>query len=143
MQQFGKIPIVVGPVAIVGLLLVSPGLLACKPRARSQPPAATTKISWQKITFDRSQISESGLVGPPSGLRSLSYEFCLPATAAALATVREIDPTLQASRSPGRIRCQRNQYLVIGDTHKPNWREILTQLVQLDTIQRIDEFWGE
>jgi len=127
----------------VGLLLVSPGLLACKTLYRSQAQAVAPSVPFQKITFDLSRISAAGLVGPPDGLRSLSYEFCIPANDQAVAEVKAIDPTVQYSRSPGRIRCQRDQYLVIGNTHKSNWREILTQLVQLDYVQRIDEFLGE
>jgi hypothetical protein len=76
-------------------------------------------------------------------LRSLSYEFCIPANAQSLAETRAIDATLQYSRSPGRIRCTSAQYLVIGSTHKPNWREILTRLTELDYVERIDEFRGE
>ena len=96
-----------------------------------------------KITFDLARLSPDGLVGQAEARRSLSYEFCIPATPQALAAVRAIDPTLQHSRSPGRIRCTRDQYLVIGETHKPNWRDILTQLTQLPYVQRIDEFVGE
>ncbi len=46
-----------------------------------------------KITFDINTINEDGLYGPPDGLRALDYEFCIPATAAASAEVRRIDPT--------------------------------------------------
>lgn len=130
-------------VTVIGLLMVTPELLACKTEHRSQAQATSQQASMQKITFDLSRISEAGLVGTGSSLRSLSYEFCIPATSQALAAVQQIDPSVQFSRSPGRIRCQKEQYLVIGHTHQPNWRTILTQLAQLDSVQRIDEFFGE
>jgi hypothetical protein len=142
MKHFSWMPMI-ERVAIAGLLIMLPGLLAGKTLGRSPVPSASPQVSTQKITFDLSRISDAGLVGPPNGLRSLSYEFCIPAHDQTLAEVRAIDPTLQFSRSPGRIHCQRDQYLVIGETHRPNWRSILTQLAQLDYVQRIDEFFGE
>ncbi|HEY9624406.1 MAG TPA: hypothetical protein V6C78_28885, partial [Crinalium sp.] len=94
----------------------------------------------EKITFDISHVSPDGVAGG----RSLSYEFCIPATDEHLAEVLAIDPTIYHFRhSRGRIGCQRNQYLCIGSTHNQQWREILLAIARLDYVQRIDEFFGE
>ena len=126
-------------IALLGAMQVAQAVESCD-RPKPLPGAADPT---SKITFDLARLSPEGLVGQVDARRSLSYEFCIPATPQALAEVRAIDPTLQHSRSPGRIRCTRDQYLVIGETHKPNWRDILTQLTQRPYVQRIDEFFGE
>lgn len=143
MLNFNCIQTMFRRTTIASLWIVIPGLLACKTVSRAQMQSVSPNMLRQKITFDLSRISDVGLVGAKDAQRSLSYEFCIPVNDQTLKAVQAIDPTLQYSQSPGRIRCQRDQYLVIGDTHKPNWREILTQLVQLDDVQRIDEFFGE
>jgi hypothetical protein len=96
-----------------------------------------------KITFDLSMISEAGLIGDATSLRAMNYEFCIPAQAKSLATVQKIDPSLIYSRSPGRIGCQKDQYLCIGSTHQPQWREVLLQLAALSFVEKIAPFWGE
>lgn len=125
------------------LLLISPGLLACKPANRNTAQATISNSVLQKINFDLSQISPAGLIGPPDGLRSLSYEFCIPATEKHLNEVRSINPAIQISRSRGRIGCTKDQYLCIGETHTPQWREVLMAIAKLDYVQRIDQFFGE
>jgi hypothetical protein len=125
------------------LLLLAPGLMACKQYSRSTTQAAVSDPVLNKINFDLSQISPDGLIGPPDGLRSLSYEFCIPATEQHLNQVRAIHPTIQVSRSPGRIRCTKDQYLCIGETHTSQWREKLIAIAKLDYVQRIDQFFGE
>ena len=96
-----------------------------------------------KITFDISQISADGLIGSGDNLRSLSYEFCIPKNSESLAEIKKIDPEISFSQSKGRIGCTENQYLCIGDTHKPNWLEILNTIAHLDYVERIDQFFGE
>ncbi len=125
------------------LVFIAPGLLACKPASRNNTQATVSNPVLQKINFDLSQISPDGLIGPPNGLRSLSYEFCIPATEKHLNEVRSINSAIQISRSPGRIGCTKNQYLCIGETHTPQWREILLAIAKLDYVQRIDQFFGE
>lgn len=125
------------------LIVLSPGLLACKPFNQNTTQAAVSNLVLQKITFDLSQISLDGLIGPPDGRRSLSYEFCIPATENHLNEVRSINPAIQISRSPGRIGCTQNQYLCIGETLTPQWREVLIAIAKLDYVQRIDQFFGE
>lgn len=97
-----------------------------------------------KIQFDLDQLDEQGLYGPEDGKRSLSYEFCVPYNQASIATVQAIDPTLILYlQSPGRVGCGQGEMLAIGHTHQPNYRQVLTNLANLDAIERIEQFWGE
>ena len=97
----------------------------------------------EKITFDLSAISPEGLIGNQQSLRSVGYEFCIPARPDTRKEVKAINPTIQFSRSRGRIGCQSNQYLCIGETHQPEWKTVLLKLAELDYVKRIDRFWGE
>jgi hypothetical protein len=116
--------------------------------SRSQPNSSVCADSHQhthltKITFDLEPISPEGLIGKGDGLRSQSYEFCIPDQAEKIAEVKAIDPSLKLYRSPGRMGCRTDQWLAIGETHQPRWQQILLNLAQLDYIERIDPFWGE
>jgi hypothetical protein len=83
-------------------------------------------------------------MGQGNGRRSLSYEFCIPATDAAMTELKAIDPAIQMyPDSRGRIGCQSHQVLCIGNTHTPRWREILAAIAHLPYVERIDEFLGE
>ncbi len=106
-------------------------------------PAMRAENVRDKITFDLSAISPEGLIGNQQSLRSVGYEFCIPAQADRVNKVKAIDPTVQFSRSRGRIGCQSNQYLCIGETHQPDWKTVLLKLAGLNYIKRIDRFWGE
>ena len=96
-----------------------------------------------KITFDLSAISPEGLIGNQQSLRSVGYEFCIPAQPDTRKEVKAIDQTVQFSSSRGRIGCQNHQYLCIGETHQPEWKTVLLKLAELDYVKRIDRFWGE
>lgn len=125
------------------LLFGIPLLLGCQPVA-AVPPSSEVDDPFHKITFDLSQVSPEGLIGSGTGRRSLDYEFCIPATDAAVAEIQAIDPNIQIYRnSRGRIGCDRTQYLSIGNTHHSQWRKILNQLVQLEYVERIDQSFGE
>ena len=91
-----------------------------------------------KIHFDLSEFTDDGLYGPSDGLRAAMYEFCIPAHADLAAEVASIDPSVQiyASR-PGRIGCASNEYLCIGSTGQPGFREVLANLAQLEYVSRI------
>lgn len=130
-------------VLLLMFVILSPGLLACKLSNQNSSQMTVSDSVLNKITFDLSQISPDGLTGPPNGRRSLSYEFCIPATEKHLNEVRLINPAIQISRSPGRIGCTKNQYLCVGETHTPQWREVLVAIAKLDYVQRIDQFFGE
>ncbi len=98
----------------------------------------------RKIRFDLDQLDEYGLYGPEDGRRSLSYEFCVPNNLEVIETVQAIDPTLMIYlQSPGRVGCDDMEVLAIGETHQPDYRDVLINLASLDTIDRIEQFWGE
>ena len=120
--------------AVTGLILTAIALT---------PQAIRAETGRDKITFDLSAISPEGLIGNQQSLRSVGYEFCIPAQANTVKAVKAIDPTVQFSRSRGRIGCQSNQYLCIGETHQPDWKTVLLKLADLDYVKRIDQFWGE
>lgn len=107
------------------------------------PQAIRAETGRDKITFDLSAISPEGLIGNQQSLRSVGYEFCIPTQADRVNEVKVIDPTVQFSRSRGRIGCRSNQYLCIGETHQPDWKTVLLKLADLDYVKRIDQFWGE
>lgn len=98
----------------------------------------------RKIRFDLDQLDELGLYGPENGRRSLSYEFCIPNNLQAIEAVQDIDPTLVIYlQSPGRVGCGDMEVLAVGETHQPNYRDVLINLASLDAVDRIEQFWGE
>ena len=44
-----------------------------------------------KVTFDLDRLNDNGLVGPPGGLCSLMYEFCIPSDSASARDVAAIE----------------------------------------------------
>ncbi|NER81790.1 MAG: hypothetical protein F6K42_19950 [Leptolyngbya sp. SIO1D8] len=97
-----------------------------------------------KIQFDLDQLDEYGLYGSDGNKQSLSYKFCIPHDPPMLRTVQDIDPTLILYlQSPGLTGCRRNEMLAIGHTQQPNYREVLTNLTQLETVERIDQVDNE
>ncbi len=105
---------------------------------------ATVLRASDKITFDLSALNADGLIGPPDGLRAVSYEFCIPDTETHRAEVRAIDPTVEfQGGSPGRIGCGPDQCLCIGMTHQPGFRRILRNLAECRYIERIDPCFFE
>jgi hypothetical protein len=97
-----------------------------------------------KIRLDLSGVNEDGLYGPSNGLRSLSYEFCIPARESLADDVRAIDHTIQVyPTSQGRIGCTVEQYLCIGNTHQSGFRMVLNRLAQLEYVTRIDPSYAE
>ena len=106
--------------------------------------ACATTAPLDKIEFDLTPFGDDGLYGPPDGLRSLSYEFCIPARPTCRAEVESIDPTLQIhSASPGRVDCGPDRYLCIGHTHQLHFRNVLHRLARLEYIERIAPHWAE
>lgn len=99
---------------------------------------------WQKVTFDLKQLDDDGLLGPPDGRRSLSYEYCIPDTPQCKAEVKSIDPTAKFMLgSSGRIGCVKGECLCIGSTHQKNFRQVLRSLGELRYVKRIDECLSE
>jgi len=105
-------------------------------------PSVTTPTQTQrdKIAIDLSTLDDRGLRGPPNGLRSVSYEFCIPAGERYAKEVQGIDPTLELMRgSRGRIGCARSQVLCVGNTGQKAYRQVLDRLAELDYVSRIVE----
>ena len=96
-----------------------------------------------KIRFDVSALDDSGLYGPPDGLRALSYEFCIPDRLDTAARVRGIDKTVAMHKARGRIGCSEKQLLCIGHTHQADFRGVLEALSELPYVTRIDQAFFE
>lgn len=96
------------------------------------------------LGLDLSYFDETGLYGPPDGLRALDYEFCIPAGLNYREEVTDIDPSAGfLSDSPGRIGCGLDELLVLGNTHQPGFREVLARLIALPYVERIVPAWFE
>ena len=53
---------------------------ACVSQSRPQEtPTASDVNTAEKIELDLDALDTRGLQGPPDGLRSMAYEFCIPA----------------------------------------------------------------
>ncbi len=115
-------------------------LLSCAGgRSSTQDAAALAKVH-----LDLAAINADGLTGPADGLRAVSYEFCIPATEAAVAEVTAIDRTVEVQRGArGRIGCSAEQYLCVGSTHQPGYRDVLVRLARLDYVAAIEPWYGE
>lgn len=110
----------------------------------SRSIAGIEDADLQKITFDLTQISAEGLMGSGSGLRSLNYEFCIPAEETYVAEIEDIDPDIHIYRhSRGRIGCTSEQYLCVNEAYGAGWQTALLAIAQLDYVERIDEFFAE
>ncbi len=97
-----------------------------------------------KIKFRLDGIRPDGLRGPPDGLVSVSYEFCVPADDHVYQEVRRIDSSVQIyPGSSGRIACSKDQALCVGQTHQPRWRDVLKGLTSLKYISEIRESFFE
>ncbi len=91
-----------------------------------------------KIEFDITKLNQQGLYGPADGLRSLSYEFCIPAEEHFVSTILIIDPEIKIyPQSPGRIACTQAEYLCMGDTYNKPYQKIFNDLSDLSFIKRI------
>ena len=135
-----------GPAGLHGLktvmaMLLSVVLVGCHAaaeRSTSHPVQST------KINFPLDDIRPDGLRGPPDGLVAVSYEFCVPASDQVYQEILRVDPDLKIySDSPGRIGCVSSQALIIGETHHPNWREVLQELSTLTYVTEIRECFFE
>ena len=101
------------------------------------------EIPWPeaaKIRFPLDDIRPDGLRGPPDGLTSVAYEFCVPSDASVYRELLQIDPALQIQpASSGRVGCLASQSLVIGETGQAGWRDTLGALSRLDYVEEIRE----
>lgn len=97
-----------------------------------------------KIKFRLDNIRADGLRGPADGLLAVSYEFCVPADPVVFAEVKRLDPSVQITPGArGRVGCQTNQSLCIGNTHQAGWRGILEKLAALGYVKEIRECFFE
>ena len=105
--------------------------------------AGSAPVAWPevgKLRFSLEGFRADGLRGPPDGLTSLTYEFCVPANEQVYRELRRIDPGVQISPgSRGRIGCAEHQALCLGNTHQPQWREVLRELTALPYVTEIRE----
>lgn len=107
-------------------------------------PAGEDASTPAVIGFDLGRLDDRGLQGPPDGLRSLDYEYCIPEGAAYRAQVIAIDPSARVlPGSRGRIGCLPGQVLVLGNTHQPGFRQVLKALSELSFVEHIAECFFE
>jgi len=93
-----------------------------------------------KIEFDLTAADDRGLIGPPDGLRAISYEFCVPDDSELLEEVRSIDANVEMQgSSPGRIGCGATEVLCLSHTAQSDYREVVEALAALDYVDRIIE----
>lgn len=134
----------VAAIARFGLLAMAAFLWMASAAAVAAPRTPETGTETPVIRFDLSRLGDNGLYGPPDGLRSLDYEFCIPSGEPYAGEVRAIDPSARFhAGSPGRIGCTGEQSLVLGNTHQPGFREILQKLAALPYVTRIDQAFFE
>lgn len=120
------------------------GLLAGLALLLSACAAAPTTAPSAKVRFPLDSIRADGLSGPPDGLVSIDYEFCVPATPEKLAEVRRIDPSVRISLvARGRIGRKDGQALCLGNTHQPGWRDVLERLAALEYVAEIRRCFAE
>ena len=80
-----------------GTACLTIGLSLFLSACQAQPPGRTAAAT-AKIAFDLDRLNSRGLYGPADGLRSLSYEFCIPARQRYIDEVHGIDPDLRIYR---------------------------------------------
>ncbi len=109
---------------------------ACEVGSRIDPQS--------KISFNLGQLNDEGLYGPPSGLRALDYEFCIPADPTFEAQIKAIDPTIVVfAGSKGRVGCAQGEKLCIGNTHQPEFKTVLLKLASLPYVKQIKQSFFE
>lgn len=118
--------------------LILPFLAAMLACAGGGEQAPTRLTPAEKISFDLTMLDDDGLYGPPDGRRALHYQFCIPAVTAYAHEVKNIDPSVVIyPQSTGSRACSGAEYLCMGNTHQPNFREILAKLAALHYVGRI------
>ena len=104
----------------------------------------SVQCNKEKIVFDVNAIDRNGLVGPLDGKVSVVYEFCIPYENKYLEEVKSIDPLLNCYHgSKGRIGCQENEYLCLGNTHDKDFKSKLCQLSNREYIKQIAQCFFE
>jgi hypothetical protein len=129
-------------VSVIVLFLFFSGIISCSSQTRR---LQYEEEALKKIHFDLDILNEEGLYGPPDGLVSLDYKFCIPLTYKTKEEVSQIDSTLAFHKGTGlKAGCSENEYLCIGNTHQKNYKDVLLELALLDYVKSIDQmFWEE
>ena len=131
----------------ISVLKISMWILVATALAGCHSPPPHRPDQWPeaaKIKFRIEGIRPDGLRGPPDGLVSVAYEFCVPANERVYQEVRRIDAGVQISPGlSGRIGCSKGQALCTGNTHQPGWREVLKGLSALPYVSEIRECFFE
>ena len=99
---------------------------------------------WKKVHIDFRKLDANGLMGPANGKVAVNYEFCIPAQGKYWQQIQKIDPTaVKMEGSKGRIACTKEQWLVVGNTHRSNYMQVLYDLAALPYIDKIDPTYWE
>lgn len=97
-----------------------------------------------KITFNIDDFTDGGLrEGPKGEFNAISYEFCIPADEKIFKEVLKIDTTVMVMKgSKGRSGCSDKEWLCIGSSGQPGFKNVILKLAELSCIRKISEtFW--
>ncbi len=98
----------------------------------------------EKIKFDLSQLNEEGLTGENENLVAVDYEFCIPKSDSLKEIVLSIDSSVKFfAQSKGRIGCDKNEILCVGNSRQKNAKETLIKLAELDFVKKIERTFYE
>lgn len=110
--------------------------IGCNKASKTVQPAAPVK----KIEINLSSLDANGLRGPDDGKVSVAYEFCIPDRPEYKNEVKAIDKTVEFfPGAKGRIGANSDECLCIGNTHQPDFPQVIEKLSRLTYIRRIIE----
>jgi hypothetical protein len=133
-----KILKIIKPFWFLIFLVAYISLNGCKNDKEANETKNIYDCRYDKITFDLNKISNSGLIGPPDGQTTLTYEFCIPDKEEYIQEIKKISPEISFARdSSGRIGCSNKEILCLGSTGSKNFRTILCSLSKLEYVERI------
>lgn len=97
-----------------------------------------------KITIKLDDFNYEGYrKSPDGGTHTINYEFCIPANDSIFSYVSSIDKTLGLYKtSKGRSGCSDKEWLCIGSSLQPGFKNTIIKLAGLSYIRKISEtFW--
>lgn len=104
--------------------------------------SAEVKAAEKKMNFEFSQLDKNGLKKGKG--TSLAFEFCVPNEEAKINQIKAIDETIKIYHSSkGRIGCEKNEVLCIGETAEKDYKKILIELTKLPYVKSINESFFE
>lgn len=104
----------------------------------------TAPVAKSKIKIDLNEFNDSGMRKDPGGeSSSIHYEFCIPADEEIYKEVFKIDSTASYYKgSKGRSACSDKEWLCIGSSRQPGFKQVIQKLAELSYIRQITEtFW--